>query len=102
MAQTVLGIDIGSYSVKVAKLTRYLKDFELLSFHEQILPTNQRLTHEEALAAALRSLFEKNELTADFISVGIPANHVSCRVLELPFTNAKKIEQTFSYELEGF
>lgn len=102
MAQTILGIDIGSYSVKVAKLTRYLKDFELLSFHEQVLPTNQRLTHEEALSAALRSLFEKNELTADFMSVGLPANHVSCRVLELPFTNAKKIEQTFSYELESF
>lgn len=101
MAQTILGIDLGSHSVKVCYLSRSLRDFELLGFYEQAVGTSTRLTPEEATAVALRSIIEKNELKADIVSVGLPAHHLSCRVLELPFTNVKKIEQTIEFELEG-
>lgn len=102
MSQTIVGIDIGSYSVKVCRLERSLRDFELIAFHEQVLTQNPRLTHEESVAAALRTLFEKNEIPADIIAVSLPAHHMACRVLDLPFTSAKKIEQTIDFELEQY
>lgn len=102
MAQTILSIDIGSYSVKVCLAERYLRDFELIQFHEQTINQSHRLTHEEGAHAALRQLLETHRLSADIISVNLPATHLSTRVLELPFTNVKKIEQTIDFELEAF
>ncbi|MBI2340841.1 MAG: pilus assembly protein PilM [Deltaproteobacteria bacterium] len=102
MPQSIVGIDIGSYSIKVCQLERRLRDFELTAFHEQVLNVSPRLTFEEAAAAALRTLFEKNEIPADIIAVALPAHHMACRVLELPFTSAKKIEQTIDFELEQY
>ncbi|HBF13922.1 MAG TPA: hypothetical protein DDW49_11150 [Deltaproteobacteria bacterium] len=102
MAQTILGIDIGSYSVKVSQISRTLRDYELVRFVEHPLSQNVRLTFEEAVAATLRTMVEKYDLQADVISVSLPSNQLSLRVVELPFTNLKKIEQTVEYELESF
>ncbi|MBI4412492.1 MAG: pilus assembly protein PilM [Deltaproteobacteria bacterium] len=102
MPQTIVGIDIGSYSVKVCQLERSLRDFELVAFHEQVLSVSPRLTHEESAAATLRAIFEKNEISADVVAVSLPAHHMACRVFDLPFTSAKKIEQTIDFELEQF
>src|SRR3990167_860694 len=101
MKQQILGIDIGSYSVKIALLSRSFRHFELERYYEQVIPQGGRLSREEATASVLKTLVEKNELTADVIAVSLPAHQVSCRVIELPFTNAKKIEQTIEFELEG-
>lgn len=102
MAQRILGIDIGSYSIKISELTRSLREFELTGYFEQIISASSRLTHEEATAAALRSVVEKHGMTdADLISVNLPGHQVSCRILSLPFGNLKKIDQTIDFELEG-
>lgn len=101
MAQRILGIDIGSYSVKITELSRFLRDFELVHYYEQVINPSTRLTYEESVAAALQTIVEKNDLAADVIAVSLPAHHLSCRVIELPFTNIKKIEQTIDYELEA-
>ncbi len=102
MAQTIVGIDLGSYSVKVCQLERSLRDFELVAFHEQVVTQGTRLSREEAVATALKSILERNSIPLDSVVVNIPAHHLSCRVLELPFNNIKKIEQTIDFELENF
>jgi len=102
MAQIIVGIDLGSYSVKVSVLERSFRDYKLIGFFEQPVAQGTRLTHEEASAAALKALLEKNPLPLDSVAITIPAHHLSCRVLEMPFTNVKKIEQTVEFELENF
>lgn len=102
MEQKILGIDIGSHSLKMCELTRSFREFELINFYEQVISTSNRLTHEEAVAAGLRSMVEKNKIEADVVSVTLPGNLVSCRVLQLPFTNIKKIDQTIEFELESY
>ena len=89
MAQAILGIDIGSYSIKIIQLERSLRDFELVHFYEQQITHSPRLKPEEAQAAALRTILEKNDLPMDLVAVSLPAHHLSCRVLELPFTSPK-------------
>lgn len=102
MAQTIVGIDLGSFSVKVSILERSLRDFELVWFEEQTINQASRLSHEEASASALRVLLEKKQIPLDNVAVNFPAHHLACRVLELPFTNVKKIEQTLDFELENY
>lgn len=102
MPQTILGIDIGSYSIKVCEIKRSLKDFELTHFSEQSITQNPRLSYEESVASAIKGIIEKNDLSTEVVSVGLPSQHLSCRVIELPFTNIKKIDQALEFELEGY
>ncbi|MBX7147837.1 pilus assembly protein PilM [bacterium] len=103
MAQNIVGIDIGSHSIKVCEVTRQKGEFEVVRFVEHVInQQNNRLTYEEAVSAGLRHIFEKNEFTTDVISASLPAHLVSTRIIELPFTNAKKIEQTLEFELESY
>jgi len=102
MSQNILGIDVGSYSIKVAHLSRALRDFELKSFQEIPINLGGRLTHEEAVAAGLKAYFERNEIQSDLIAVSLPAHHCSMRVVEMPFTNLSKIDQTIEFELESY
>ncbi|MDO8519543.1 MAG: pilus assembly protein PilM [Deltaproteobacteria bacterium] len=101
MAQTTLGIDIGSYSIKICEIRRLLREFEVIHFSEHILEQGSRLTHEELVASALRGILEKNEILPETVAVSLPAHLLSCRILDLPFTNIKKIEQTLEFELES-
>lgn len=101
MKQTILGIDIGSYSVKVATIERQWKKFQLVDYVEAVLAQSSRLSHEEAVGTALRKLFDTHQLNQELVSLSFPAHLVSYRVIELPFTQVKKIEQTIGFELES-
>lgn len=101
MAQTILGIDIGSYSIKAVKVSRSFREFELLQYCEMELVQNPRASYEENIGATIKSLFEKEEMQADIISISLPAHLLSLRVLELPFGSAKKIDSTIEFELEN-
>ncbi len=102
MPQTILGIDVGSYSIKVAQIKRTFKSFELVKFYEKQIEYNDVLSPEEATSATLTSLIEDNALTWDQAIVGMGGQHVSSRLIDLPFSSKKKIDQTIEFELESF
>lgn len=100
MAQTVLGIDLGSYSVKIAQVERGFGEFKLVNFFEVPLVAEEVLTYEQSAAAALTKFSEENAINYDACVVSLPGNLASFRSLTLPFGNAKKIDQTLEFELE--
>ncbi len=102
MSQTILGVDVGSYSVKVAEIVRSFNHFELLHFYERVIPYNDVLTPEESTTSALTGLVEENGLHWDSLITVIPGQNVACREISLPFGSAKKVEQTIQFELENF
>lgn len=102
MSQQIIGIDIGTYSVKLVHLERSLMELKLLQFKEVPLNSQIRTPHHEQVGDILQQLFTDPTLTADVISMSMPGHLVSSRVIEMPFTNYKKISQTVEYELEGF
>jgi len=101
MAQTILGIDLGSYSVKIAQIQRTFGEFKLVNFFEVPLVAEEVLSYPQAASAALRKFISDNPIPYDSCVVSLPGNQVSFRVLDLPFTNAKKIDQTIEFELES-
>ncbi|HEY3354382.1 MAG TPA: pilus assembly protein PilM [Polyangia bacterium] len=100
MAQKVLGVDLGAYSVKVAVLETSFRQATLVAFHERPLPPGD----ETALvrgARVLGELLAQQHLGDAIAYAAIPGDRLSLRVLELPFTDEKKLEQVVGYELES-
>jgi Tfp pilus assembly PilM family ATPase len=101
MSQTILGIDLGSYSVKVLRVARHVQEIEILDFIEEPLSPHSRLSHEEQVRIPLEKILANSAMKADVVCASFPGYHLSSRVLELPFTNQKKISQVIDFEIEG-
>lgn len=101
MPQTILGIDVGSYSIKVAQIRRTFKSFELIKFYERQIRYTDLITPEEATSAALTAIIDDNALKWDNAIVALPGQFVSSRLITLPFGSKKKIDQTIEFELEN-
>src|SRR3989338_10196346 len=102
MPQNILGIDIGSYSIKIAEIRRTFKSFELIKFYERPIQNTELLTPEESESAALKSIIDDNGLIWDQVIVALPGQYVSSRLLSLPFSSKAKIDQTVEFELENY
>ena len=124
MAHTILGIDLGTYSVKVAQLQAGFRAMRLISLHERPLlpplipgpnakegdgsdregPQAPRSFEPESLldrqfrtlAELVAEVGQRPEMTA--ISLG---EESTVRVIALPLSDPKKVEQVLPFELEG-
>ncbi len=101
MAQMIVGLDVGANSIKVARVESSLLRFEFVDFEQHFLPTNVDLPWEQLVGNVLRVLFSEPSMRADRIIASIPGRFVSTRLIRLPFTDRKKIDQTLPFEIEG-
>ncbi len=101
MAQKIYGIDVGTYSIKIAELESSFNNFELVSFYEHPVVYNEVLTAEEAIAATLEKMAEDYDLAEGQAYTALPGSYTSTRLLDMPFGNAKKVDQTIEFEVES-
>jgi general secretion pathway protein L len=101
MAQTVVGLDIGATSIKMMRLEASLFSFEFVDFSEHPLPVNVDLPWEQLVSNVLQVLFSDRGMKADRVVASLPGRNVSARILTLPFSDRKKIDQTLPFEIEG-
>ncbi len=102
MPHRIIGIDVGSYSVKVALIERSFKSFEFVEFYERRIQYNELLSPEESSAIALQGLIDDHNLGWDIASSGFPADRVTSRLITFPFGSLKKIDQTIQLEVETY
>lgn len=102
MPQTIIGIDIGTYSVKIAKIERSFKSFEFVDFFERKILYNEILKPEESISVTLQGMIDDFGIKWDQVICGYPGQKVSSRVVTLPFGSLKKIDQTLEFELEAY
>jgi len=100
MAQKIYGVDIGTYSIKIAELEASFKTFELVSFYEHPIVYNEVLSAEESIAATLAKMVEDYGLDTGLVYTALPGNYTATRMLALPFGSAKKVDQTIEFEVE--
>jgi len=101
MAQTVVGLDIGATSIKMIRLEASLFRFEFVDFSEHPLPVNVDLPWEQLVTNVLQVLFSDRGMKADRVVASLPGRNVSARILTLPFSDRKKIDQTLPFEIES-
>lgn len=100
MAQKRTIIDIGSWSVKVLTVSNTLMGASFES--ARALPVEGRLegrNRERETQKLLRELTQK-KLAGDAVTVGVPAERLLHRRMEVPFSQRSKIDSTLLFELE--
>jgi general secretion pathway protein L len=99
MAHTVCGIDLGAYSIKLAFLEAGFRATTLRGLEEIPVPAGEAPLIERQMAAVREGLARVPGEVTPYLAVA--GDQLSVRVLELPFTDARKIDQVVGYELEG-
>ena len=95
MAHTITGIDLGSWAVKFTVLEVGFRHTRPFSSYEERVPQGERPLVErqyEALRAGVAKL-----PSGTMAYLALPGDMLTLRVLELPFADARKIDQVVGY-----
>jgi general secretion pathway protein L len=97
----VVGIDLGSHSVKVSVLEGSFGRFEHKGYF--VGPVAQDTEQGPDLARKIEALGAlKGDIgTADVVTATFPAEAASVRIVELPFADARQVEKTVPFEVEA-
>jgi type IV pilus assembly protein PilM len=100
MAQRIIGLDIGSHSVKAMVVQSSLRRLTLTELREHHIPidaTGSPVPGE--LSASVKAVLAG--LEADVLVAGVPGTQVLLRELDLPFSDDKNVAQVLPFRLEG-
>ncbi|MDF1562206.1 MAG: pilus assembly protein PilM [Deltaproteobacteria bacterium] len=105
MARRILGLDLGTHSLKGVWLESTFRQSAVRDYRSTVLaPEGEgeaKLSYPKRLAEALERMREETGgLKADAIHAVLPGRHTSTHLLELPFSDQRRIEQTLPFELE--
>jgi Tfp pilus assembly PilM family ATPase len=90
----LLGIDLGSFSVKIAEVEATGKSWEILGLYD--LPKAPGQNPSEIL----KEFFEKNGIRAERIAVGVSRVPVFVKVMDFPFSDRRRVDSAVLSELE--
>ncbi|HSN15960.1 MAG TPA: type II secretion system protein GspL, partial [Anaeromyxobacteraceae bacterium] len=104
MAQTILGLDPGSHSVKAVLLESTLRGWTVSGVARAPVPPStegEERPLRDRQAAAVRDLLAARGWSPDAVTVAVPGTSAASHVVTLPFTDPRRIEQTIAFEVEG-
>jgi Tfp pilus assembly PilM family ATPase len=99
MAHTITGIDLGTWSVKLTVLEAGFRHTRVLSNFEERVAVDERPLAERQREALRRGVPRLPGGTTVYLA--LPGDLLTLRVLDLPFADARKIDQVVGYEMEG-
>jgi Tfp pilus assembly PilM family ATPase len=99
MAHTITGIDLGTWSVKFTVLDVGFRHTRVASTFEERVAQDERPLAERQRAALRAGSARLPSGTTVYLALA--GEMVTLRVLDLPFADARKIEQVVGYEMEG-
>ena len=101
MATKIVGLDLGTHTVKVCELVTTFRNFELVGFGSEPVdvPPDQVPTVPQ-IAAAARRLLERRGVLGESLMCALPPRLATTCVLELPFDQPKKIEAVLPFQLD--
>ena len=100
----VIGLDLGSRCVKAAVLKGSFRGYEVEDFLslEPELPEDGSPPDAAAVFAAARAILDTIDQPQAQIVVGLPAERVSTWLLEMPFSDRRRLEATLPFEVENY
>ena len=108
MPKKILGIDIGSSSIKLVQLSKNFRGISTVKYIEKPIPhieteetADQELPKQEVdISKILKDAIEQNLLISDEYISSIPSKFAMVRETNLPFKEAVKIRQIIKFEIE--
>ncbi len=102
MSPEIIGLDLGTYSVKATLVRSRFRGFELAGFFRRRIDRDESVSEMDRMALSVERLFSENRLQGDRVVVSLPGTGVSIRTLTLPFSDRKKIARVLPFEVEGY
>ena len=104
MAKSCLGLDIGSYQIKIAELVRQGKHRYRINNLCRFFPpkgsmAQDRLVDPKALAFVLREVLDKHEIRTDRVVLGLNSHNMSIRQVSMPRMSSRELEQAVELDL---
>jgi general secretion pathway protein L len=99
MPQRILGIDLGSWSVKGVLAETSFRGFDVVQVREVRVKGPDDQPKLDRQIEALGELLADGVLKADAHVIGFPGELSTIRHVTLPFSDAKRVDQTLSGEL---
>lgn len=98
--QKIIGLDIGSYSIKAVEIVNNFKSYEISNFYENVIPHIEELSPDVVIPACMEQLFVENKIVADRIITAMPGQYISSRILPFNFSDPHKVEAAVYAEIE--
>ncbi|MBW2289238.1 MAG: pilus assembly protein PilM [Deltaproteobacteria bacterium] len=95
LLKNVLGLDIGSHSLKAVEIRQSLRSFEAVAMR-----TLPRRDDETPLPELVSRFLELHHLSTEHVVCALPGIRLSSRRLKFPFTDNKKIRAAIPFEVE--
>jgi len=95
--RSVLGLDIGSWSVKVAELSAGLRDVKFVRFAELELP---RGAPSEEIEATIQLWVQSRNLSPETLITALSTERLTQRHLRFPFAGAKRVAAALTFEID--
>jgi general secretion pathway protein L len=107
--QRVIGLDLGSYSIKVVLMQKGLKGPSIEQCMEWPLAALPGEAGAQDLYQELSSVFQKSAIPSSTLSglgksivvASVPQRSVFTHLVHLPFTDPQQVAQTVAYEMES-
>ncbi|MGD0838027.1 MAG: pilus assembly protein PilM, partial [Polyangia bacterium] len=99
MAHTITGIDLGAWAVKFTVLEAGFRRTRTVARLEERIADDERPLAERQREALKNGVMRLPSGTTAYVA--LPGEMLTMRVLDLPFADARKIDQVVGYEMEG-
>src|SRR3972149_10692850 len=99
MSRKILGLDIGSYSIKAVLIKEGFGKVEPVSFIEKRLINGGDIRGD--VQGLIRSIFQEGPLNPDIVVSSVAGNNVSVHYLQIPFSDESKISRVVPNEVEN-
>jgi type IV pilus assembly protein PilM len=98
-AQTSIGLDIGTHSIKLVGLRHTRKALFLTNFAVKELPAKPSA---DVIAEKIRELFREKNIKARKVTIGVSGAQVAIRRISLPFMPKKELKEAVKWEARKF
>lgn len=95
-----IGIDIGSYSIKIVEITATAKGYQLVQFFTHQLTLKPNTDNHFEIIEFLRDITSKYDPENTKYIVGLRQDKVALRTKTFPFSDRNKIAKTLPLDLE--
>ncbi len=99
MPSPAIGLDIGSYSIKLIELMRYGDRVTLIAAGSIPMPPK---AETEAVAIAVRQLIKDVGTKSRNVMIALPESKVFTRVIEVPQLSARELASAIKWEAEQY
>jgi type IV pilus assembly protein PilM len=105
-AKNVVGLDIGSSSIKVAHVKQTKKGTELRAFDSIMLPPDTirdgQVMHAPQLSERIKELFSLNKIRHKKVAVALSGHSVIIKKISLPEMTVEELEDSIQWEAEQY